>query len=86
MIGKINETLCENERISYLWWGTGVRKRFKQLYPGNKLILLLDSSLVTMLLCFILLVKFWVFSSAIPHADSQEWLVAYLEHSIRVVR
>jgi len=61
MIGKINTVLPEGERISYLWWGTGVRKRFKQLYPGNKLVWLLDSCLVTMILCFIVLVQLWVF-------------------------
>jgi hypothetical protein len=61
MIGKINTVLPEGKRISYLWWGTGVRKRFKQLYPGNKLVLLLDSCLVMMILCFIVLVRFWVF-------------------------
>jgi hypothetical protein len=53
MIGKINERVPENERISYLWWGTEVRKRFKQLYPANKLVLLLDSSVAFMFLCFV---------------------------------
>lgn len=62
MIGKINTILPEGERVSYLWWGTGVRKRFKQLYPGNKLVLLLDSCLVMMVVCFIFVVRFWVFS------------------------
>jgi hypothetical protein len=42
MIGKINERVPENERISYFWWGTEVRKRFKRLYPDSKLTLLLD--------------------------------------------
>jgi hypothetical protein len=62
MIGKINLRLPESERISYFWWGTEVRKRFKHLYPGNRLLFLLDSCLVAMILCFILLVRFWVFS------------------------
>jgi hypothetical protein len=61
MIGKINTSLPEGEKISYLWWGTGVRKRFKQLYPRNKLVLLLDSCLVMMILCFIVVVRLWVF-------------------------
>ena len=61
MIGKINILLPEHERISYLWWGTEVRKRFKQLYPKNKLVFLLDSCLAMMILCFIALVRFWVF-------------------------
>lgn len=62
MRGRINERLSENERISYLWWATEVRKRFKQLYPGNKLTALLDSCLVMMVLCFIFLIRVWVFS------------------------
>jgi len=39
MIGKINERVPESERISYFWWGTEVRKRYKQLYPASKLAL-----------------------------------------------
>ena len=62
MIGKINERLPENERISYIRWGTEVRKRFKELYPGNKLTFLLDSCVVLMVLSFILLLRFWVFA------------------------
>jgi hypothetical protein len=62
MIGKINERLPESERISYFWWGTEVRKRFKQLHPGNKLVFLLDSCVVMMIVCFIFLIKFWVLS------------------------
>ena len=61
MVGKLNIRLPDSERITYLWWGTGVRKQFKQLHPGNKLIYLLDSCLVIMILCFIFLIKFWVF-------------------------
>jgi hypothetical protein len=62
MIGKINVRLPEGERISYIRWGTEVRKRFKELYPGNKLVLLLDSCLGVVVLCSILLIRFWVFS------------------------
>lgn len=40
MIGKINVLRADNQRISCLWWGTGVRRQFKALYPGNKLICL----------------------------------------------
>ncbi len=61
MIGKINERVPESERISYLWWGTEVRKKFKQFYPGSRLVLLLDSCLVLMVLCFVFLLRFWVF-------------------------
>ncbi len=42
MIGKINERAPENERISYFWWGTEVRRRFKSLYPDSKLTRFLD--------------------------------------------
>ena len=62
MIGKINLVRPENERISYLWWGIGVRSQFKQLYPGNKLVFLLDACFVLIALCFVFLVRFWVFS------------------------
>jgi hypothetical protein len=53
MIGKINERAPEHERISYLRWGTEVRRRFKQLYPGNRLVVLLDACIVLMVLSFI---------------------------------
>lgn len=62
MIGKINALLPERDRLSYLWWGTEVRKRFKQLYPAKRLVLLLDSCLVLMVLSFIVVIRYWVFS------------------------
>jgi hypothetical protein len=61
MIGKINERLPDNERVSYLWWGTNVRARFKQLYPGDRLVFLLDCSVGLMVLSFIVLIRLWVF-------------------------
>ena len=61
MIGKINERVKENERISYIWWGTEVRRKFKQLYPESRLVLLLDSCAVIMVLSFLFLIKYWVF-------------------------
>jgi hypothetical protein len=64
MIGKINERVPENERISYFWWGTEVRKRYKQFYPASKLALLADLCLVMMVLSFLLLIRFWVFGSS----------------------
>jgi hypothetical protein len=62
MIGKINVRLPEDQRVSYLWWGTEVRKTFKRLYPGDRFVLLLDGCVVVMIVCFICLVKFWVFA------------------------
>ena len=64
MVGKINERVPENERISYFWWGTEVRRRYKQLYPTSKLALLADLCLVLMVLNFLLLIRFWVFGSS----------------------
>ena len=62
MIGKINVRLPEDQRVSYLWWGTEVRKTFKRLYPGDRLVLLLDGCVFVMIGCFICLVKYWVFA------------------------
>jgi hypothetical protein len=64
MIGEINERVPENERISYLWWGTEVRKRYKQLYPSSKLVLLADICLILMVPSFLFLVRFWVFGNS----------------------
>ena len=62
MIGKINERVPESGRISYFWWGTEVRKRFKELYPESRLTLLLDLCVILMLICFLLLLRVWVFN------------------------
>ena len=62
MIGKINERVAERERISYFWWGTEVRKRFKELYPESRLTLLLDLCVILMVVCFLVLLRVWVFS------------------------
>jgi len=61
MIGKINERVPEKERISYVRWGLGVRKRFKQLYPGHALAYALDCCFVLMAVCIVVLIRFWVF-------------------------
>ena len=58
MIGKINELVPENERISYFWWGTEVRKTYRRLYPTGKLALLADLCLILMVLSFLLLISF----------------------------
>ena len=64
MIGKINERVPESGRISFFWWGAEVRKRYKHLYPAGKLALLSDLCLLLMVLCFLLLIKFWVFGNS----------------------
>src|SRR5580704_12251977 len=66
MIGKINERVPEHERISYFWWGTEVRKRYKQLYPEGKLASFADAATVLLVLGFVLIVWFWVFGGHLP--------------------
>ena len=61
MIAKINERSPATNRISYLWWGAGVRTRFKQLYPDKRLVLLVDCCVAIMVLCLVVVIKFWVF-------------------------
>lgn len=61
MIGRINALLPEAERISYLRWGSEVRKRFKQLFPGDGLVYLLDACVAVMFVSFLVLVRYWVF-------------------------
>jgi hypothetical protein len=60
MVGKINERVPESERISYFWWGTQVRRKYKQLYPESKLTLLLDLCVILMVVCFAILIRVWV--------------------------
>ena len=62
MIGKINERVPESERISYFWWGTEVRKRFKELCPESRLTLLLDLCVILMVVSFLVLLRVWVFN------------------------
>ena len=64
MIGRINQRLPESERMSYFWWGTQVRRRYKKLYPGSRLVLLLDLCKILLVLCFPFLIWFWVFGNA----------------------
>jgi hypothetical protein len=64
MIGKINEGLPEPDRISYFWRGTEIRKKHKQLYPESRLVFLLNLCAVFMVLCFLFLIRFWVFGNS----------------------
>ena len=61
MIEKLNTRLPERERISYVWWGSEVRRTFKQTYPRDKMVVALDASVVTMVLCFLVVIRYWVF-------------------------
>jgi hypothetical protein len=62
MIEKLNSALPEREHISYVWWGTEVRCRYKLRYGRDKLIVAQDACVVAMALCFLLSLKYWVFS------------------------
>ncbi|HKS82851.1 MAG TPA: hypothetical protein VJR23_15215 [Candidatus Acidoferrales bacterium] len=62
MIGKINERVPVSERLSYVFWGTEVKKKFKQLYPDSRLALLFNLCIVLMVISFALLLRFWVFT------------------------
>lgn len=62
MAGKINERVRAGERVSYLGWDASIRGKFKQLYPGHKLVLLFDLSIALMLVCFPILLWTWVFA------------------------
>ncbi len=61
MIWKINKRVPQNEQISYWWWGSEVQRKFKQHYPSHKLTHLLRGCIVIMVLCFLFLIRFWVF-------------------------
>ena len=65
MIGKINERVPEAERISYFWWGTEVKKKYKELFPSSKIPLLVNICVVMLLVVFALRLRFWVFGSGL---------------------
>ncbi len=52
IIGEINQKVSEGQRISYFWWGTGIRKQHRWLYPDSKLVLLFDTCWISLVLCF----------------------------------
>jgi len=61
MAGKINEKLPESKRMSEIWWDSTVRRKFKALYPGDRLVWWYDQFFPVGLLCFLVLLKVWVF-------------------------
>ncbi len=56
IIGKINESLPERERISYLNWTSKVYKQYRRIYPRGKLVLMVRIGMVAMLACFLVIV------------------------------
>jgi hypothetical protein len=51
-------------RISCFWWGTEVQKTHKQLYPASRLVFLIDLCIILMVLCFLFLIRFWIFENS----------------------
>lgn len=60
MVDKINAGQSEGKQRSIFWWGTGLRKEFRQRYPSSRLVLIRDLCVGLMILCFAFEVKSWV--------------------------
>jgi len=56
MIGKINEKVEPDQRISYFFWGSGIKKRFRELYPGSWLLAALRGCELGLVLSFVVIV------------------------------
>lgn len=61
MAARVNRHLPQAERISAIRQTRDLRKRYKQLYPRTKLVLLLDISIVVFVLSIIVLVESLLF-------------------------
>lgn len=57
MIGKINQKLPLDERVSYFNWGSGIKKQYRGLYPESNLIIIVRVCEILLILCFVAL--FW---------------------------
>jgi hypothetical protein len=57
LVGRINERVPQNERVSYLWWDARIRNKHQELYPESKLVFLLNICAVLMVICFLFV--FW---------------------------
>jgi hypothetical protein len=62
MIEKLNNKLPEQRQISYLWWGTEVRRDYKQMYARDGIVIVHDLCLAGVVLSFLLALKYWVFA------------------------
>lgn len=56
LIGKINEKVQPDKRVSYFVWGSGIKKQFRQLYPDSKLLVVMRLCEAGLLLSFIFLI------------------------------
>jgi hypothetical protein len=63
IIGKINETLPERERISYLNWTSTVYQQYRRIYPRGKLVLLIRIGELAMVVWFVVAV--WLLASGV---------------------
>lgn len=57
MIDKINERVSEKEQISWIWWGTEVRGKYRRLYPEGRLTRYADGCTVLMVISIFF--SFW---------------------------
>jgi hypothetical protein len=61
MAGKVNKKVPESERVSEILWDPAVRKKFKDLYPGERLVWWYDQLFLIGPLVFLVLLEVWVF-------------------------
>ena len=59
MIGRVNKVVTPSERVSYFGKDMSFRRKFKQLYPGDGLVLWHDLSVGFFFACF--LAGAWIF-------------------------
>ena len=68
MIDKINEYLPEKDQIPWIRvpWKTPsvkeIRRKYKMLYPDGGLVRLVDGCTALMVICFLVLLRYWVFA------------------------
>ena len=55
MIGMINQKVTPEQHVSYIHWGSGVKKQFRNLYPESNLLVLVRLCEVGLVLSFIAL-------------------------------
>jgi hypothetical protein len=56
IIDQINQKVPNNERIDWFYWGSGIRKQHRKLYPGSRLVPAMDGCAALMVSTFLILV------------------------------
>src|SRR5215471_3980570 len=69
LIDKINEYLPERDQIPLIrvpWKPPvkNIRRRYKMLYPDGRLVRLFDCCTALMVICFLILLRYWVFAGS----------------------